>query len=136
MSSATRTWQTFARLYRDAPPPRARFLDALYHAGPETMLATLRGAREACVLMIGHNPGIADFATRLLAETPADPDYARYPTCATAVIDFPTGAWGGSIGGPGRWSISRSRSASSEVGTADRGPPYGRAILVGASWWS
>ena len=35
---------------------------ALYHAGPDVMLAVLRHARADTVMMIGHNPGIAEFA--------------------------------------------------------------------------
>lgn len=93
VSTATRATQTFARLFQGAVPPPARFLDALYHAGPETLRATLAGATAGVVLMVGHNPGIGDFATRLLATPPADPDYERYPTCATAVIDFPVESW-------------------------------------------
>jgi phosphohistidine phosphatase len=93
ISSATRATQTFARLFQGATPPPARFLDALYLAAPETMLATLRGARAEVALMVGHNPGIGEFATRLLDAPPEDPDYERYPTCATAVIDFPSAPW-------------------------------------------
>ena len=93
ISTAARATQTFTRLFQGALPPPARFLDALYHADPETLRATLSGARAGVALMVAHNPGIGDFATRLLATPPDDPDYARFPTCATAVIDFPAESW-------------------------------------------
>ncbi|TPE50422.1 SixA phosphatase family protein [Amaricoccus solimangrovi] len=91
VSSAARAVQTFARLFQGATPPPARFLDALYLADTAVMLGALRGARGERVLMVGHNPGIGAFATRLLGLPPDDPDYERFPTCATAVIDFASG---------------------------------------------
>ncbi|NBO21173.1 MAG: histidine phosphatase family protein [Rhodobacteraceae bacterium] len=66
---------------------------ALYHAGPDVMLAVLRHATADCVMMIGHNPGISDFADRLVAHAPKNPEFARYPTGATLVADFTLNAW-------------------------------------------
>ena len=58
------------------------------------MLAVLRAAPDVeRVLMLGHQPGIGAFAERLLAEAPDDPDFAKFPTGATAVIDFDVPAW-------------------------------------------
>ena len=47
----------------------------------------------ATVLMLGHQPGIGGFARRLLAAPPADADFAKYPTAATAVIEFDIQDW-------------------------------------------
>ena len=44
-------------------------------------------------MIIGHNPGIAEFAERLVAHAPASPDFARYPTGATLVADFLIDSW-------------------------------------------
>lgn len=66
---------------------------ALYHAGPDVMLAVLRKARGDTVMMIGHNPGIADFAARILARAPLNPEFSRYPTGATLVADFAVQDW-------------------------------------------
>jgi phosphohistidine phosphatase len=44
-------------------------------------------------MIIGHNPGIAEFAERLLAITPVNPEFARYPTGATLVADFQIKDW-------------------------------------------
>ena len=89
-SSATRTRETFAGLglFCDAA-----FTDALYHAGAAEMLQVLRGARGGCVLVLGHNPGIAEFAHDMVARAPDHPRFADFPTAATLVADFPISDW-------------------------------------------
>ena len=83
------------------PPPATS--PRLYHADAETMLAVLRAAPDvARVLMLGHQPGIGDFARRLLADPPADPRFEKYATTATAVIDFDIPAWPDATWGVGR----------------------------------
>lgn len=89
-STALRTRQTLDGLRLTCP---ARFLDALYHADPETMLGALREAEGETVLMLGHNPGIADLAAMLLAEPPAHPRFDDYPTGATLVARFAIADW-------------------------------------------
>jgi phosphohistidine phosphatase len=44
-------------------------------------------------MMIGHNPGIADFAGRIVAVPPRNPEFARYPTGATLVAEFAVDNW-------------------------------------------
>lgn len=89
ISDATRTRETWALLGAELPGPvPARFEPALYHAGPDVMLRVLQAAAADCVIMIGHNPGIAAFADLLLAQRPAHPGFTRYPTCATLVAEF------------------------------------------------
>ncbi|WP_147114043.1 histidine phosphatase family protein [Tateyamaria sp. syn59] len=89
-SSSERTGQTFLGLGLNIP---ITFTRALYHAGPEVMMEVLQGQSAETVLMLGHNPGIADFADRLVAQPPTHPRFADYPTCATTVIRFDAGAW-------------------------------------------
>ena len=90
-STAARTRETWDRMGLQAD--KTRFLRTLYHAGPEDMLDVLSGATEPTVLMLGHNPGIADFANRI-ARQPADhPRFYDYPTCATTVILFESDDW-------------------------------------------
>lgn len=94
-SSATRTretWEGVASAVLEVRP-LVRFEAALYQAGPDVMMQVLKGATGASVMMIGHNPGIAEFAAMLPARAPADPDFARYPTCATLVVDFQIDSW-------------------------------------------
>ncbi|WP_319825797.1 histidine phosphatase family protein [Thalassovita sp.] len=93
VSDATRTRETFAGLGLDCP---VRFLPELYHAGAARMLDVLQDAGDApTVLMLGHNPGIAECAERLVAKPPAHPRFYDYPTCATLVADFDLPDWSG-----------------------------------------
>lgn len=102
-STATRTRETWMRVLA-APlevTPQVLFLDALYHAAPDVMLDLLRQATGDCVMMIGHNPGIGEFAAMLAARMPVDADFRRYPTTATAVFDFQIPNWAGLRPGEG-----------------------------------
>ena len=73
--------------------PEVTFLDGLYHAAPDVMLRILRQAAGDTVMMLGHNPGISEFAALLPARLPMDPDFRRYPTGATLVVDFQVDNW-------------------------------------------
>ena len=93
-SDALRTRKTFSGIAPALPgTPVLELKPALYHAGPDVMMAVLRHATADVVMMIGHNPGIAEFAQRLVAHPPATPDFQRYPTGATLVVDFDAPAW-------------------------------------------
>lgn len=93
-SDATRTRETWDGIAPHLPgAPAATLKPALYHAGPDVMLAVLRHAAAPVVMMLGHNPGIAEFAQRLLARPPADPEFHRYPTGATLVATFEGTSW-------------------------------------------
>ena len=89
-STSERTGQTYLGLGFDIP---VTFTRALYHAGPEVMMEVLQEQADATVLMLGHNPGIADFADRLVTQPPPHPRFADYPTCATTVIGFDADTW-------------------------------------------
>jgi phosphohistidine phosphatase len=94
-STATRTRETWATVAA-APlevTPKVSYLDALYHASPDVMLKYLSRATGDCIMLIGHNPGIAEFAARLCARPPVDPRFQRYPTGATLVVDFQIDSW-------------------------------------------
>ena len=93
-SDAERTRKTWAGLAPALPAtPVLELKPALYHAGPDVMMAVLRHAKGDTVMMIGHNPGIAEFAARIVAHAPINPDFARYPTGATLVADFAIADW-------------------------------------------
>ncbi|MDB5666154.1 histidine phosphatase family protein [Cypionkella sp.] len=93
-SDAVRTRQTWAGI---APALSGNAVlelkPALYQAGVDVMLAVLKHAKSDVVLMIGHNPGIAEFAEKLVAKAPLNLEFARYPTGATLVVDFAVDAW-------------------------------------------
>jgi phosphohistidine phosphatase len=94
-SDAVRTRKTFSGIAPALPgAPLLELKPALYHAGPDVMMAVLRHAKADVVMMIGHNPGIAEFAARLVAHAPANPEFSRYPTGATLVVDFDVPDWG------------------------------------------
>lgn len=93
-SDAVRTRETWERI---APAfgtePKVTMKPALYHAGAEVMLAVLRHATGDTVMMVGHNPGIADFAERIVAQSPAHALFRRYPSGATLVASFEVENW-------------------------------------------
>jgi phosphohistidine phosphatase len=89
-SSSRRTQETFEGLKLKTEPTYTR---ALYHAGPAQMLDVLRGAQGRCVLMLGHNPGIAGFAEQLLKTRPVHDRFFDYPTGATTVMSLETENW-------------------------------------------
>lgn len=93
-SDAMRTRQTWTGA---APAlggaPTLTLKPALYHAGPDVMLAVLRHATSDTVMMIGHNPGISEFAERIVAKAPLNPEFRRYPTGATLVVSFDIENW-------------------------------------------
>jgi phosphohistidine phosphatase len=54
-------------------------------------------------MLIGHNPGIAEFAASLPAQPIYSPEFRKYPTCATLIVDFQIDDW--SEVEPGRGSV-------------------------------
>ncbi|KAA2314515.1 histidine phosphatase family protein [Pseudooceanicola sediminis] len=90
VSTARRTRETFSALKSAANP---QFTATLYNAGPAAIMAALRQASGACVLLIAHNPGMCDFANRLITSRPAHPRFEDFPTGATLVADCPVPDW-------------------------------------------
>jgi phosphohistidine phosphatase len=79
-------------------PPQRIDERALYNADPAEILAIGRGAgpEARSLMLVGHNPGIADLATLLAVNdaTPAWRNLARnYPTCSCAILDFDIDDW-------------------------------------------
>jgi phosphohistidine phosphatase len=93
VSSAKRTLETLAALEPWRRPPEIVVDKALYHAEPPALFDRLRAAPEEArlILLIGHNPGLQEFAT-LLAEQKDDPMNRalreRFPTGALAQFDI------------------------------------------------
>lgn len=105
VSSARRTLETWQRIARELPaPPEARPVDALFHAGPVAMLRALRGLPDevGTAMLIGHNPGLAEFALQLPDEPSPHPKFADFPTGATLVVDFDIARWADLRRGTGR----------------------------------
>ena len=94
LSGARRTLDTWARIAPELPDRAAmRSEPALYHASSGSIMAVLRGLSAPSAMIIGHNPGIAEFAERIVSAPPSHPRFADFPTCATAVITFGHSAW-------------------------------------------
>lgn len=104
-SSAERTRETWDQVARAVieTRPDVSYVESLYHAAPEMMLQVLRTATAPTVMMLGHNPGIAEFAHQLPARPIHDPDFRRYPTCATLIVDFQIDSW--EEAAPGQGSV-------------------------------
>ncbi|MFV0246062.1 MAG: SixA phosphatase family protein [Qingshengfaniella sp.] len=101
-SSSARTTETWARLSGFLPDaPTATALPALYLADVAVLSDTLRAATGQVVAMVGHNPGMAEFAHQLPASLPDHPALGRFPTLATMVVDFDLDDWAGIVPGAG-----------------------------------
>lgn len=93
-SDALRTRKTWSGIAPALPgTPILTLKPALYHAGSDVMMAVLRHATADTVMMIGHNPGISEFAQRIVASPPLDSEFHRYPTGATLVASFEIDDW-------------------------------------------
>ena len=99
VSSAARTQETFARLKLDCPAHSER---ALYLAEAAKMHSVLSKAQQASVLMLGHNPGIAEFAEVLVQKAPEHDRFMDYPTGATLVVEFDGPVWANVVPHSGR----------------------------------
>ena len=91
-SSATRARETLELLKL---PPRSSVLveDQLYGASATELVARLRGVDDTArsVLLIGHNPGIQDAATRLASKPERLAE--KFPTAGLAVLVIPNAPW-------------------------------------------
>ncbi|KMW58213.1 Phosphoglycerate mutase family protein [Candidatus Rhodobacter oscarellae] len=85
------TWAFLSGAFETAP--KVLWSNALYHAGAQMLLDQLRHASDPVVLMLGHNPGIAQFAAMIVRSPPQHPRFPDYPTAATLVADFGLRSW-------------------------------------------
>lgn len=97
---ALETWERMAPAF--ASTTLLRRDPTLYHASADTMLETLRSCAASPAMLIGHNPGIGEFAARILMQPPRHPRFRDYPTCATLVAEFDTDDWARVEFGTGR----------------------------------
>ena len=92
-SDAVRARETWDRIAASGGGGAARLVPELYHADCETILSVLRGAEASHAAIVGHNPGLAAFAHRTVAQSPAHPRFGDYPTGATTVMTFGAASW-------------------------------------------
>ena len=93
VSSAARTVETWELMSKHLPNVTAEFLPGLYLASPDVMRRALLNRKARSILLIAHNPGMADLTDKLVAERPDHPKFRTYPTAATTVIEFDTDDW-------------------------------------------
>jgi phosphohistidine phosphatase len=98
-SSAKRAAETLdlAAAGWQAKPP-VKKLKSLYLAMPREMLRRVQavGREPDCVMLVGHNPGIADLANWLCAHGKAEHPASfgrKFPTAAIAVLEFDVDDW-------------------------------------------
>jgi len=91
-STATRTRETLGLLNLEGQP-EILFVKELYLADAEKILATLQTASGDTVLLLGHNPGIADMAEQIVKTPPNRDGMHHYPTGATIAISFDAENW-------------------------------------------
>jgi phosphohistidine phosphatase len=65
--------------------------ERLYLASPKVILEVIRdlGGTEAHLMIVGHNPGLTEFADRISAERDID----NMPTCAIYTVEFEVKDW-------------------------------------------
>ncbi len=106
-SGAARTEETAAIALRSLPAGVLLKKEPLiYEASPMTLAWIVRNLphERACALLIGHNPGIAEFALMLSGggDFRAQAQMARkYPTSGLAIIDFNLDHWSDVASGAG-----------------------------------
>lgn len=89
VSSARRCQETWEGVVGAIGPTPTSVLPGLYHAEADEILTSLRSSGEAgTVLILGHQPGVGELVARLVADPPDDPEFDRYPTAATTVIEI------------------------------------------------
>lgn len=103
VSGARRTVETWGRM-SDIMPATSTMesVPALYHASADMILNVLRARKSPVIMLIGHNPGIADFADRILQNPPENDKFPKYPTGATTIIQFDATTWSDIGWGKGR----------------------------------
>ena len=94
LSGARRTVDTWSGVAPELPDKAAMRSDpALYHGNANSILAVTRSLSVPSAMIICHNPGIADFAQRIVDAPYAHARYGDFPTCATAIIRFEKANW-------------------------------------------
>jgi phosphohistidine phosphatase len=93
---ARETWDLVAKAFAAKPP--VDYEDRIYEAGPNALLDVVKETKSSvhALLLTGHNPGMHEFAQRLIASGDTDARARlteKFPTGALAVIDFAVDDW-------------------------------------------
>jgi phosphohistidine phosphatase len=97
ISNAARTRETWALAAPSFPGVEALILPELYLSPAETLLEIAQRAKKASVMLVGHNPGMHELASRLARGNSGLEQKlrAKFPTAAGAVFKRKSaqGAW-------------------------------------------
>ena len=86
VSDAKRTYQSFAALKLTCT---VDLVAQLYLAEPPSLLADINAqCHNDCLLLLAHNPGIAELASILIQTPPAHVAFYTYPPGATLVLNW------------------------------------------------
>ena len=78
------------------PPPAMQSVEDLYNASPSAMLDVVKQAAAGSVLIVGHNPGVQEFALLVIATGDIETrERLRegFPTSGLAIVDFAFDDW-------------------------------------------
>lgn len=92
VSDARRTQETFEGISEFFPKQlKTQFTRALYLSEPKEILQILAAQKyeeSDTILIVAHNPGIAELAAVLVDDAPLHSKFYDYPTGATTVLEF------------------------------------------------
>jgi phosphohistidine phosphatase len=91
---ARETWELVAPAFPTAPP--VVWEDRLYNAEAVAIVGLVKEAKPASLLLVGHNPGLHDFARLMIASGDVDARERlneNLPTAGLLVIDFALARW-------------------------------------------
>lgn len=94
---ARETWNLAASAFER--PPSATYEERIYEAAPQAILNVVKetGSNVGTLLVVGHNPGLQELATLLVASGDVEARQRLkegFPTGALAVIGFALDDWG------------------------------------------
>jgi phosphohistidine phosphatase len=126
VSPARRAQETFEGLERGAGQSfKAKFVLALYNASIEMLSAVAEAVPDEIkfLLLVGHNPGFAEFANAL-AGTGKKAELAKmrehFSTPCLAIIDFDVESWPKAMTGNGHLEIFLTRAALAKLPPGDK----------------
>ena len=87
VSAAKRAQETWEAVQPAFPNTQAETVRGLYLAAPEQIAAAVGSVDEnLCVIVVGQNPGLHEFALALADSATTPPGLESYPTAAAAVF--------------------------------------------------
>ncbi|WP_298258319.1 histidine phosphatase family protein [uncultured Litoreibacter sp.] len=93
-STATRANETAELMVKAMGGAPSLTLDeGLYHASSDAILARIQRAPKGDLMIVGHNPGMAELASRIVDVAPTHDRFGVYPTTATLITEVPVEDW-------------------------------------------